>query len=568
MPAPLIDAEIGSGHSLAALQKATVAASPNATPPRFWVRLLPSITDVASLLPLYFVFVKQGGAPALLQDAGTALHILTGNWILAHHAVPHRDLFSFTKPESPWCAWEWGWDVLAALIHQRFGLSGIVLAHCLILALLFALLFRLIRRRSGNSLIAFALTVLAVQTSCFHWLARPHLLSWLFVVVLLHLLDWSAGGSPRALWFIPPLVLLWANLHGSFFIALILLAASVAGELLLAAVVPGAQGPRAHFFAARRYTAAAFASLAASLCNPYGWRLHAHIVEYLLDSRQLERIKEFQSTDFHHSPALAIELLLLLGVLAALWSIAARRWAEAIAILIWAHFALVSMRNVPLFAFIAAGAIGAMLTGAGAAAARLPVRPWLPRLARGILEFGGDIEEMERITRVPWLAALALVFIALLLRAPVKPTGFAPAVTADFDARIFPVRAVAEISAAGPVGRVFTSDQWGDYLLYRAYPNVRVFLDDRSDFYGADFDGAAIRIATAQYDWRELLAKYRVDTALLSPKDPLAAVLRLSPEWRPVFSDSVALVFRRTQVSSEYLTAENPMGGRVKDFKN
>lgn len=545
MATPLIDAEIGSEQSLAALRKATVASAPNAAP-RFWTRLLPSITDVASLLPLYFIFVKQGGAPALLQDAGTALHILTGNWILAHHAVPHQDLFSFTKPESPWCAWEWGWDVLAALIHQRFGLSGIVLAHCLILALLFALLFRLIRRRSGNCLVAFALTVLAVQTSCFHWLARPHLLSWLFVVVLLHLLDRSASGSRRALWFIPPLVLLWANLHGSFFIALILLGACVVGELVLAAVQPGSQGPRAHLAAAWRYTAAALASLAASFLNPYGWRLHSHIVEYLLDSRQLERIKEFQSTDFHHSPAFAIELLLLLGALAALWSIAGGRWAEAIAILLWAHFALVSMRNVPLFAFIASGAIGAMLTGAGAAVARLPVRPWLPRFTRAVLGFGGDIEGMERITRIPWLAALALVFIALLLRAPVKPAGLASAFTADFDARMFPVHAVAAITAE-PVGRVFTSDQWGDYLLYRAYPNVRVFLDDRSDFYGADFDGAAIRIATAQYDWRELLAKYRVDTALLSPKDPLSAVLRISPEWYPVFSDSVALVFKRNQ---------------------
>jgi hypothetical protein len=524
---------------------------------RILLRLLPSITDIVFLLPLYFIFVKQGGAPALLQDAGTALHILTGDWILAHHAVPHLDLYSFTKAGSPWCAWEWAWDVLVALIHRRFGLSGVVVANCLVLSLLFALLFRLIRRRTGHSLLAFSLTLLAVETSCFHWLARPHLSGWLFVILTLTLIERSRQGDRFALWLIPPLVLLWANLHGSFFIAPLLLAAYAIGELLdilISGDAPSTSGDTRsrgeRLGAALRYGVAGTAALGASLVNPYGWKLHFHIVQYLFDSRLLERIKEFQSTDFHHPPARAIELLLLLGALAAVWSVARREWGEAIAILVFAHFALISMRNVPVFAFIACGAIGASLAGAGRQISRRSlVSAWLARLVDGALGWGKEIEAMERVERLHWPAALAIVMIALLFRAPVKPAGF----QAEFDPRIFPVNAVA-VMARAPVGRVFTSDQWGDYLLYRFYPKVRVFLDDRSDFYGADFDDVAIRIATAQYDWRDLLAKYDVDTALLSPNDPLTAVLKISPEWRLMFADGVALLFRREVVQCQGLT--------------
>jgi hypothetical protein len=530
--APVRRSDTGSPGSIAA-----VGGTPGR---RFSLRLLPSITDVAFLLPLYFVFAKQGGAPALLGDAGAALHILTGDWILTHHAVPHQDLYSFTKPGSQWCAWEWAWDVLAALIHQRFGLSGVVLATCVLLSLLFGLLFRLIRRRTGHSLLAVSLTVLAVETSSFHWFARPHVLSWLFVVLTLGLIERSRQGGRLALWLIPPLVLLWTNLHGSFFIAPILLAAYAAGELVDLVIAGDARPPEERLRAAMRYAAAGLAALGASLVNPYGWRLHVHIVQYLLDSRQLDRIKEFQSPDFHHPPALAIELLLLLGVLAAVWSIARRHWGEAIAILVFAHFALVSMRNVPVFAFIACGAIGASLVDGARHIRNSAVRARLAGLVEGALAFGQEIEVIERFERVHWPAALAIVTIALLFHSPAKPAGF----QAEFDPTIFPVNAVAVLTR-GPVGRIFTSDQWGDYLLYRCYPKIRVFLDDRSDFYGAELDDAAIRIATAQYDWRDLLAKYNIDTALVSPNHPLAAVLRISPEWHLRFEDRVAVVFQR-----------------------
>ena len=85
-------------------------------------RFLPSLTDIAFLLPILFIFVKLSGARTLLGDGDTGWHVRTGEWILANGRVPTVDMFSFSRPGAAWFAWEWLWDVAAAMLHQRWGM--------------------------------------------------------------------------------------------------------------------------------------------------------------------------------------------------------------------------------------------------------------------------------------------------------------------------------------------------------------------------------------------------------------------------------------------------------------
>ena len=66
-------------------------------------RFLPSLTDIAFLMPIMFLFIKLDGARSLLGDGDTGWHVRTGEWILAHHQVPHVDMFSYSRPGAP-CA--------------------------------------------------------------------------------------------------------------------------------------------------------------------------------------------------------------------------------------------------------------------------------------------------------------------------------------------------------------------------------------------------------------------------------------------------------------------------------
>ena len=125
--------------------------------PSVLLRLLPCMTDMAFVMPLVFLFVGMQGAKTLLGDGDTGWHLRTGEWILAHGRVPNRDIFSFTRSGQPWFAWEWLWDVVFAWLHLHFGMAAVLVASSTVLALTFALLFRLARSKSGDSLSARAM---------------------------------------------------------------------------------------------------------------------------------------------------------------------------------------------------------------------------------------------------------------------------------------------------------------------------------------------------------------------------------------------------------------------------
>src|SRR5215469_4698472 len=89
-------------------------------------RWSPSLTAVASLLPVILLYWQLGGPSALLSDTNTGVHVRTGEWILVHHAVPREDLFSFSIQGRAWCDWEWLSDVLYELLYRWHGFAAIV----------------------------------------------------------------------------------------------------------------------------------------------------------------------------------------------------------------------------------------------------------------------------------------------------------------------------------------------------------------------------------------------------------------------------------------------------------
>src|SRR5690242_14478705 len=89
------------------------------------LRLMPSMTDIAFLLPLVLLFVGLAGVQTMLGDCDTGWHVRTGQWILAHHQVPRQDMFSFTMAGQPWYAWEWLWEACFAWVFQGWGLGGV-----------------------------------------------------------------------------------------------------------------------------------------------------------------------------------------------------------------------------------------------------------------------------------------------------------------------------------------------------------------------------------------------------------------------------------------------------------
>jgi hypothetical protein len=191
--------------------------------------LFPSLTDmIFVVLVAMLVFAPVGAG--LLEDADTGWHIRNGQHIASTLSVPRVDYFSYTMSGKPWYAWEWLYDAGMGLLAARLGLNGIVMFTAAVIALTFAFLFRSLVVESGNLLVSALVTVLAALSAQVHMLARPHVVGWLLTLVWVRLLYRLQVGRRAAVWWLPPLMLVWVNVHGSFVLGLVLLVLFGAGN--------------------------------------------------------------------------------------------------------------------------------------------------------------------------------------------------------------------------------------------------------------------------------------------------------------------------------------------------
>src|SRR4051812_7134325 len=304
---------------------------------QFAIRLLPSLTDFAFLMPMAFLFGRMDGVKTLLSDCDTGWHIRTGEWILANHQAPARDIFSFSKPGEPWFAWEWLTDVLFAGLNALGGLQAVVIFTILMISVTFTGLYFLVRSKS-NPVVAIVVTMLAAASSSIHWLAPPPLVTLLFLGLFYAALERVNEGRTRfaavpILAALPVISVLWTNLHGGFFAGALMVGGYGCGELLRLAFSPDIELRPMMWRRARNYFLCAGACMAASLINPYTYHLHVHLAQYLRDPWNSEHIMEFLSPSFHHPTAIFFEAMMVLSGLAAVHNLRQGRFTSPVLML-------------------------------------------------------------------------------------------------------------------------------------------------------------------------------------------------------------------------------------------
>ena len=487
----------------------------------------PSFMDCffISLLVWLFVF-GPGGWAGLLADGDSGWHIRTGEYILNTHQIPAQDLFSFSRPNEAWYAWEWLADVIFALLHRSMGLKGVVLLAGVVIPLSMTILLFHMLRRGANLFVGFVVVMLGVGCSSVHYLARPHVLTLLLLVISLLILDRDRLRHSTLVWILIPLTALWTNLHGGFVSIIACTALIAAGNLL-----------SRRWSDALRYGALTAGAMLASLVNPYGYQLHLHVYQYLRADWIRNMVEEFQSPSFRSENMLHFEILLFTGLIATASYVRRRRWPEALMILFWAHMSLGSVRHVPIYAIVSGPLIATELT------------EWWNQIAAGkprnsvwkILDtIAGDLRR-NCLRFSPWIAVPVIILI--LINEPVKWPQ-------DFPKEKFPVAIAARNRNLLSESRVFTSDQWADYLIYHNYPRQKVFLDGRSDFYGPKMADEYLHLIGGRPGWDKIFEFYKFDVALVPAGWALASLLERERDWETIEKSGEAVLYRKRQVTA------------------
>ncbi|HEV8525717.1 MAG TPA: hypothetical protein VGQ71_14575 [Terriglobales bacterium] len=502
--------------------------------------LLPSFGAVVFAVTLLQVLFLAQGAQGLFRDSDTGWHVRNGEAILTTAAVPQADPFSYTRDGRQWLAWEWLSDAVLGGAHRIAGLSGVALLAAVAIALTAWGAARLSLSLGGNLFFTAAAMVLLLGTTSIHWLARPHVFSWLFALLFLSIAEHERrAGTVRVFYGLPLLACLWANVHASFLLGPAILFIYAIGEWSVAAVydrrqfrrpgIAGGHRPPLQKNAGFRFAAACLASLLATFVNPYGWQLHQHVFAYLQNDYLMDHISEFRSFSFHSAGALYVELFLLVAVLGAVALVRQRAFGPALLALAMLHLSLYSARHLPTAAVLLLPLCVAALTR--------EAEGW-PRL-RSLLDYSKRLRAIDR-------KVLGIVPIVLVFAATVAGLGtLAHAGRVGFDSAKFPVRAVDFLEQRDPGAHVFAKDQWGGYLIYRFAGRSKVFIDGRSDFYEQDFLETYAQVVEVKPGWDAVLKRFDVRFVLVPPDNALASALQLSSDWKRVHADSVAAVFER-----------------------
>jgi hypothetical protein len=447
-----------------------------------------------------------------IADSDFWWHLETGRYLVEHRALPAPDPFAFTTVRArdayPGEAatryfnltHEWLAQAMLYLVYRGAGFGGIVLWRAAMLAVFCGLAGWLAYRRSGGYYRGIAAALLAASVAAGFANDRPYLITFVLLAATVAILE-----ERRWLWALPPIFVIWANCHGGFFLGWIALACYAVegwlrrrdrGLLLVGAI-----------------------SIAASGLNPNGFRVFPVLIAY--------RESFLQSKLLEWAPAPLWPPNWFSGLLAA-----------AVAVLLWAR-QRVRLTDWLLFAAFAAAALSAgrntFLIGFLAPVLIAAYVPWK--------------RPVHRLMRwaVPALLAAGIAVGA-------TRGGFFQLRAAEWR---YPKGAADFLQAHAVTAPMFNTYEFGGYLMWRLWPQERVFIDGRALSESVFKDYARILYNHDDGDGKaapQLLDEYGVQVIVMNTfQYSNGLTYLLAPwladprqnEWKLVYNDPQAMVLMR-----------------------
>jgi len=492
---------------------------------------IPSLANII-FLALFLTLLFTPGINLLL-DCDTGYHIRTGEYILETFSIPKYDIFSFSTPSNEWINTAWLSDVVMHLLHRPFGLTGVVIFFAFLISFVYPLLFKIIRQYGVNIIFTTLIVLFVLICSQIHWLARPHIFSWILLLIWYYLLDSFWYSHRNYLYFLPPIMLLWINLHGSFALGFMIIVIYLLGSLIR---ILRAVDKQLYIKKAKFLGLTTIACLIFSFINPSNYHTLLYPFKLVSERFIMDHVDEFLSPNFHY--AMAFEFFLLLMIVIFVISRNRLNFIEIILALVFTHMALYSRRFIPVFSII--------------------IAPILAKHAEAILkESDGRFASFlkKRANKIAATDASVKGYIWIVIAIIVVTVGAKGGLlNYGFDDKKKPVAAVEFMKRESLKGNMFNNDEFGDYIIYSAYPQYRVFIDGRI---GAVYDEKRLkeysRVIFFESGWEGIIEKYNIKWIIFDTNSILSRFLLEKKEWHLIYSDKVANIFVRKIPENEDL---------------
>lgn len=483
------------------------------TPARGVLGVLRKVFSFPSMLVAWIVLIVVRLAERNLPDVDLWWHLRNAEYLFTHHALPRFDSYSFTAAGQPLINHEWLAEIPYYLAWRALGLEGIEIFMLVLLEAIFLGVLYLCYQRSGHIKASILACWFAVFLATINFGPRTVLFGYLYLVILLSILERFRSRGRALLWLLPPLFCLWINTHGSWSFGLIAF-----GIFIVSGLVEGEWGviqasrwsPRQ----LRQLRLACGASCAALFVNPYGYRLVFYPLDLAIRQHfAVASVQEWASTDFHALRGKVV--LVLLGGLFVSALVTRHRWKLSDLLLV-------------LFGFYCGLTYERFLFLAGIIAA-----PLVAELLHVVPRYRPEIDK-------PWLNA-AIIFGVLAFVVYRFP---GPAELEQMVAEQYPAEIVPYLEAHPPSGPVLNYYEWGAYLGWKD-PQFKVFVDSRVDIF--EYSGVFkdyVNIAGFN-DPLAVIDKYRIRYVLFPARHPLIYLLERDRNWKFDFKGDTTTLLER-----------------------
>jgi hypothetical protein len=447
-----------------------------------------------------------------LSTVDLTYQLRAGDGILRTGTLPDRDTWTFLAADQPWLDQQWGAQVVLAAIFRGGGWTGLVILRAALTALIVLAPLWVALGAGLSSRVATLLVLTAFAVAAPAMALRPQLLGMACFALTLILIS-ERRRHPRLIWLVPVAACAWANLHGSFVLAPLMLGLAWLEDLYDRRLT------------SRTMIVALAATIVATCLTPHGPTVWGYAVGLGVDPEVTRRISEWQPSTVRTVPG-----LLFIGSMAAVVVYIARRviptpWPTLAWLGVFAALGLYAERGVAWWPWVAAVVIAPMI------AASTPDRA-----------VRGKAVGSRRLNAAVAGVIAAAVLFALPLWRPTHPgTGVPIGVLTEA-----PLGVATELRAlVQPGDRVLNPQLWGSWLEW-AVPDARYAVDSRIELVPGEAWLRYESMLSGTLTGSEDLDRLGVDWVVGTSEDDHLRSRLMSRGWIERYRDADGYVLGRT----------------------
>ena len=488
-----------------------------------WTKLSLLNTPVVPVFLLIFAFIfaikssifASGG----INGGDFLWHIEYGKFISEHHSLPTVDWLTWTNTGKSYLVTQWLGQLLVTLAFTAGGYQATAFLVAVVVCLTFFFSWRTAALYVPNQVLSLLIALFCTQ-QVLTLNARPQMFGIAAFSALVWVLAvWFERKAKWALFAMPVIMALWVNLHGSYIVGVLYMAALGGGAWLVTfALTKGRfiESVKAHLPLA----IACFGAIFAVLLNPYGW----HAFEYVYQISQLETTK--------------------LGIIAE-WAATSLSTGngQTFFFVTFATIVCIALAKTKPDLKSLLGFIGCVYFGLSADRqtyfASLAMVPFLAKAFRST-RVHDSLSAVMKVKANPLTSAVVLVVAALLA---VSIHSSSKTFIEKNVYEVYPVKALDYIEANHLKGKLFNQVEFGGYIESRGHKS---FIDGRLDLFGDDMTLGTYHALNGEPGWEKFLAQYKPDLFILTNKAQLKQMLLMSSGHKLIYEDTFHCVIERT----------------------